>query len=57
LSNIVSLHLTITYDYLKIFIPHTKNYVNRERNFVYVISLKDKYCPVASILERYMTAL
>ena len=56
LSNIVPLHLTITSDYLKIFIPRAKNDVYREGNFVYVSRLKDKYCPVAILeMERYMT--
>ena len=32
LSNIVPLHLTITSDYWKIFIPHVKNDVYREGN-------------------------
>ncbi|CAB4018442.1 integrase recombinase xerD homolog [Paramuricea clavata] len=42
LNNIVPLHLTITSDYLKIFIPHAKNDVYREGDFVYVSLLKDK---------------
>ena len=36
LSSIVPLHLSITPDYLKIFIPRAKNDVYREGYFVYV---------------------
>ena len=53
LSSIVPAHLSITPDYLKIFIPWAKIDVYREGNFVYISQIKDKYCPV-QILERYM---
>jgi len=36
-----------------VFVPRAKNDVYRDRNYVYIKRLGNKYCPVA-LLERYM---
>ena len=49
LSSIVSAHLEFFPDYLKVFVPRAKNDVYRDRNYVYIKRLGNKYCPMADV--------
>ena len=55
LSNIQPKHLTFCNGFVKIFVPGSKTDVYREGNYVYIVKLEGKYCPVA-ILRRYIEA-
>ena len=54
LSNIAPVHLEFFPDYLRVFVPGSKNDIYREGNYVYIKRLNGEYCPVA-LIERYIS--
>ena len=55
LPNILPKHLTFCDGFVKILVPRSKTDVYKEGNYVYIVKLENKYCPVA-ILRRYIEA-
>ena len=55
LPNILPKHLEFCDGFVKILVPRSKADVYKEVNYVYIVKLENKYCPVA-ILRRYIEA-
>ena len=55
LPNILPKHLTFCDGFVKILVPRSKTDLYKEGNYVYIVKLENKYCPVA-ILRRYIEA-
>ena len=54
LSNIAPVHLEFFADYLRVFVPGSKNDIYREGNYVYIKRINSEDCPVA-LIERYIS--